>query len=97
MKTKFKKIIALVIIVIGIALIIYPFMVKNVTSSRIKTSIDNFIGITKELEFLDNSENKEIVDEFENVESNYNKREYTKIEKNSSSNKYSGKTTRFIQ
>ncbi len=94
MKTKFKKIIALVIIVIGIALIIYPFMVKNVTSSRIKTSIDNFIGITKELEFLDNSENKEIVDEFENVESNYNKREYTKIEKNSSSNKYSGKTTR---
>ena len=49
MKTKFKKIIALVIIVIGIALIIYPFMVKNVTSSMINTSIDNFIGIRKEL------------------------------------------------
>ena len=68
MRVRLKKIIATLIIIIGIILIIYPFIVKKVTSTQIDSSIKNFIGIVNELENLESKEKIEEVNTPINIE-----------------------------
>lgn len=68
MRVRLKKIIATLMIIIGIILIIYPFIVKKVTSTQIDSSIKNFIGIVNELENLESKEKIEEVNTPINIE-----------------------------
>lgn len=46
---KIKRIIAMMIIIVGIAILIYPYIFRKVTTNKINTTVNNFIGIINEV------------------------------------------------
>lgn len=76
MKNKVKRFIAILIIIIGIGFLIYPYFVNRITSKKIEESINTFLDEIDDIEDAIYEDNSEVLEVGENNKVSSETRDY---------------------